>query len=100
MCVCDQEGGGCGVCVSYRAAAPVATRVPRAVVDLYLAAGPAEARPTGAGVAALARVAARRPVQTGLVVGAVVQIWGVEGWRGWREKDTCGLDTAAGRRDG
>ena len=80
---------------TYRAAAPVATRASRAVVDLYLAAGPAEAQPTGAGVAALARVAACRPVQTRLVVGAVVQIWG--GGRRWQ--DTCGLDTAAGRRD-
>jgi len=81
---------------TYRAAGPVAAGVPRALVDLHLAAEPAEARPAGAGVAALARVAARRPVQTRPVVRAVVQIWEAGGGAGGGGRGGgrgCRLDT-------
>lgn len=71
----EQRGEGGRRGGAYGAASPVATGTPGAFVDLDLAAGAREAGPAGAGVAALARVAASGSVQAGLVVGAVVEVW-------------------------
>lgn len=69
---------------TYRAAAPVATGVPGAFVDMHFTAGPGEAGPAGTGVAALAGVATSSSVHAGLVVSAVVEIWRE------RHSGTCG----------
>lgn len=66
----EVQGGG-----AHSAASSVATGVSGTFVDLGLAAGPCEARPTGTGVAALASVATSGSIHAGLVVSAVVEVW-------------------------
>lgn len=67
------------------AAAAVLAGVAVALVGLDLAVLSGEARPAGAGVAALTRVGARGVVLARLVVGAVVQVWSSETGRGQSE---------------
>lgn len=59
---------------TYSAAASIATRVSRALVDLDLAACTSVSRQTRASIAPLASVGTGGAILTGLVVGTVVQI--------------------------
>ena len=60
---------------THQAVTSVATGLAVTLPDLQVTVDPGEARQAGAGVAALACVHTRGPIGTGLVVGAVVQIW-------------------------
>lgn len=59
---------------TYSAAASVATRVSRALIDLDLTACTGVPRQTRTGVAPLASVGTGGTILTGLVVGTIVQI--------------------------
>lgn len=59
---------------THQTVASVATGLAVTLLDLKVTVNPGEARQTGAGVAALARVHTRGAIGTGFVVCAVVQI--------------------------
>lgn len=62
------------VTFTHIAAASIFARVAVTFVGLQLTVGAAKAWPARAGVAALTRVGAGRPVGTGFVIGAVVEV--------------------------
>lgn len=62
------------VTFTYIAAASILARVAVTFIGLQLTVGAAKAWPACAGVAALTRVGAGRPVGTGFVIGAVVEV--------------------------
>lgn len=68
---------------TYSATPSVAAWITGTFVDLDLTAGASESRAAGTGVAALSSVTTSGSIQTGLVMCAVVQIWGE------KNKGTC-----------
>lgn len=60
---------------THHTVASVVTGLTVTLPDLQVTVNPSEARQTGAGVAALARVHTRGTIGTGFMVCAVVQIW-------------------------